>query len=347
VLLEKKDKSEVLTLSFLVCHLQKMKAGGISAMQAHCQREMENTSNPDIDFSKTHLNYDLQNMEPINYGQKWHQIINQNLKTDRAIRKDAVRLCSVIVSSDREFFKTLSPGRQKQFFEDSYNFLKDLYGEKNIISATVHLDETTPHLHFQFVPLKNGKLCAKQIINRESLRELQDEIYNFVGIKYDMERGIKTRSHIPIAEFKAQTAQKQQELQAMIQKSIETLKKIQSQPPIEVPYREVKHALRPSTYEVDLKDLEKLKSSYAALHAGIDAVLGNNKYLNRYVREFDTDLLKENKSLQTQISELKADKGQLEQLVDYFEKQYEEYKEKYLATLPEPDRVRIRYELER
>ena len=82
-------------------------------------------------------------------------------------------------------------------------------GRENIVSAVVHMDEKTPHLHLTFVPLtKDNRLCAKEIIgNRANLTKWQDDFHAYMVEKYpDLERGESAsrtgRKHIPTRLFK-------------------------------------------------------------------------------------------------------------------------------------------------
>lgn len=192
-------------MSYLVCHFEKYKSANVFGIQKHNQRENENYSNKDVDKSKTPLNYDLINQSNINYLGKIKRLIEANRASQRAIRKDAVVYCECIISSDSSFFEKLSLSKQKAFFEESLNYIKNKVGEKNIISATVHLDETTPHMHLGFVPLIENSLSAKKLINRQFLKEVQDQLPNVLKNKgFDIERGTegsKTK-HKETKEFK-------------------------------------------------------------------------------------------------------------------------------------------------
>ncbi|MCH3737880.1 plasmid recombination protein, partial [Campylobacter coli] len=78
---------------------------------------------------------------------------------------------NIIISSDSEFFKKLTPEQEREFFKTAYDFYCEKYGKENVISAMVHKDETTPHLHLLIVPLtKDGRLCAKELFDRETIR---------------------------------------------------------------------------------------------------------------------------------------------------------------------------------
>jgi len=195
-------------LSYLVCHVQKFKASDVKGMQIHNQRESKNSKNKDIDPSKTELNHDLHNQQHINYNHKVKDIIKEGYIGEKAIRKDAVVMTSTLITSDGEFFKKLSPLEQNNFFESAYDKLKNLYGEKNIVSAVVHMDETTPHMHFCSVPLtEQGKLTAKIIFNRQNLLSLQKELPAYLQSKgFEIQKGEGSeKKHIEINDFKERT----------------------------------------------------------------------------------------------------------------------------------------------
>jgi len=106
----------------------------------------------------------------------------------------------------------MSLDKQKQFFQDSYEYLKNRYGEDNVISATVHLDETTPHMHFNFVPVtKDGRLSAKSILTRQNLIEQQTSFFESVGKKYNLERGLPggKKKHLEVLDYKLKTVQEE------------------------------------------------------------------------------------------------------------------------------------------
>lgn len=114
-----------------------------------------------------------------------------------------------LVTASPEFFKGKSTKEIREFFQRAGEFLIDRVGRENIISAVVHMDEKTPHLHLTFVPLtEDNRLCAKEIIgNRANLTKWQDDFFAYMAQKYpDLERGEtagKTgRKHIPTRLFK-------------------------------------------------------------------------------------------------------------------------------------------------
>ena len=86
-------------------------------------------------------------------------------------------MCGLVVSSDKEFFDKLNADETRRFFEEATAYLTDFVGKENVISAMVHMDEKTPHMHFLHVPVtSDGRLCAKDIYTKTALRKLQDEL---------------------------------------------------------------------------------------------------------------------------------------------------------------------------
>ena len=159
--------------------------------------------NPQIDFTRTRNNYNI-----IKRQRSYTQFINDTIEAldlPTKVRKDAVLMCSFVVGSDREFFGRLSPGEQQQFFVDCTRFFAERYGEDNIISAVIHMDETTPHLHLNLIPIAGGRLCAKKLFDRKALTALQTDLYREVGAKWNLQRGKEgsQAKHLDTAEFKA------------------------------------------------------------------------------------------------------------------------------------------------
>src|SRR5699024_3296391 len=87
----------------------------------------------------------------INFNERVKNRLEKGYQGKRKIRSDAIRLVDGLITSDDIFFKGMSEDETRQFFEDTLEFVKDEYGAENIMYATVHLDEKTPHMHFGFV----------------------------------------------------------------------------------------------------------------------------------------------------------------------------------------------------
>lgn len=67
------------------------------------------------------------------------------------------------------------------------------------------MDETTPHLHLNLIPIAGGRLCAKKLFDRKALTTLQTDLYRKVGEKWNLQRGKEgsQAKHLDTAEFKA------------------------------------------------------------------------------------------------------------------------------------------------
>jgi hypothetical protein len=143
--------------------MDKFKKEAVRGIQSHNRRERESHSNPDIDYERSAGNYELHDHAAENYTGAVQKRIDDLLLV-KAVRKDAVHMCGLIVSSDSDFFKKLSPEDTRRFFEESKAFLTEFVGAENVISAMVHMDEKTPHMHFLHVPVTpEGRLSAKTI----------------------------------------------------------------------------------------------------------------------------------------------------------------------------------------
>lgn len=194
-------------MSLLVFHMEKYKRDAVRGIQSHNQRERKSASNPDIDYTRSGLNYDLHNGQPVDFGKVIDERIGQ-LVLNKKIRHDAVYMCGLMVTSDSEFFKKLSANETRRFFQVAYDYLADFVGKENIISAVVHLDETTPHLHFAHVPVtKDGRLAANKIYGRkdETLSRLHDGLSSCLKqYSFKIERGGRGQGkvHLNTKEFK-------------------------------------------------------------------------------------------------------------------------------------------------
>lgn len=203
-------------MGFAVVHMMKIKSGGVGGIQSHNERLKESRNNPDIDYQKScnNINLDQQPADKTYYNRVKDRI--KELKLPKAVRKDAVVMCNFVVTSDEKTMKAMSPEKQKEFFKDSVKWFGNRYGAENIVNATVHMDETTPHLHVGLVPIKDGRLSAKALFDKKEMIAIQTDFAKEVGQKYGLERGKEgsERTHLSEQRFKLETA-KQQEQQAV------------------------------------------------------------------------------------------------------------------------------------
>ena len=191
---------------YAILRFAKHKGHPAGPLEAHHEREKEKyASNPDIDTSRSKYNFHIVKPE----GRYYHFIQKRIEEAGCRTRKDSTRFVDTLITASPEFFKGKSSKEVQAFFQRAGDFLIDRVGRQNIISAVVHMDEKTPHLHLTFVPLtEDNRLCAKEILgNRANLTKWQDDFFAYMAEKYpDLERGesaSKTgRKHIPTRLFK-------------------------------------------------------------------------------------------------------------------------------------------------
>lgn len=186
--------------------MEKYKRQEVSPVEEENERdETYEARNPQIDSARTGGNYHI-----VRPNKGYIEFINERLATltfSRKLRSDAIYMNSFVLGSDKGFFDTISSQDQWQFFYDCTKFFSDKYGRENIISSVVHVDETTPHLHLNIVPIVNGKLCSKDLFDKKKLSILQTEFHEAVGKKYGLQRGKEgsIAKHLSTAELKAKT----------------------------------------------------------------------------------------------------------------------------------------------
>ena len=158
---------------FAILRFAKYKGPEISNIEAHNERTKEEyASNPDIDKSRSHLNFHLLEPERKYRAEAERQIKDAGCRT----RSDSVRLVEALVTATPEFFKDKKKADIEAYFQEALDFIREHQDQKTIISAVVHMDEKTPHMHLCFVPLTADKrLSAKEIVgNKKKLTQWQD-----------------------------------------------------------------------------------------------------------------------------------------------------------------------------
>ena len=196
-------------MSYAILRFAKHKGGASKALSAHHERTKEfYASNPDIDKSRTVQNYHL-------IAPRWsyEQEIRHRIRMAGCrVRKDSVKFVDTLVTVSPEFAKA-HESEMPEYFNRAFDFLKERVGEENIISAVVHMDEKTPHLHLCFVPLtKDKRLSAKEILgNKKSMIRWQDDFYACMAERWpELERGtpaVETkRRHLTPQWYKKVTA---------------------------------------------------------------------------------------------------------------------------------------------
>ena len=191
---------------YAILRFAKYKGPEIGHIESHNERTKEKyASNPDVDTARSHLNFHLVTPQRKYRAEAEKQIAEAGCRT----RSDSVRVVEALVTASPEFFKGKKKSEVKAYFQEALAFIEKYQAKDTIISAVVHMDEKTPHMHLCFVPLTEDKrLSAKEIVgNKKKLTWWQDEFWKHMVGKYpDLERGesaSKTgRTHIPPRLFK-------------------------------------------------------------------------------------------------------------------------------------------------
>ena len=191
---------------YAILRFAKYKGPEIGHIEAHNEREKEKyASNPDVDTARSHLNFHLVMPERKYRAEAEKQIAAAGYRT----RSDSVRVVEALVTASPEFFNGKKRSEVRAYFTEALEFIKQNQNPDTIISAVVHMDEKTPHMHLCFVPLTEDKrLSAKEIVgNKKKLTWWQDEFWKHMVKKYpDLERGESAsetgRTHIPPRLFK-------------------------------------------------------------------------------------------------------------------------------------------------
>ena len=192
-----------------ILRFAKYKGPEIGHIEAHNERMKENyASNPDVKTELSKNNFHLIELGGKYRAEAERQIVQAGCRT----RKDSVRIVETLITASPEFFQGKSDKEIRAYFERALAFMKTKQNPKTFVSAVVHMDEETPHMHLSFVPItEDGRLCAKDIVgNKKRLTQWQDDYWSYMVKKYpDLERGESAsetgRTHLPPRIFKQAT----------------------------------------------------------------------------------------------------------------------------------------------
>lgn len=331
--------------------MDKFKKEAIRGIQSHNRRERESHSNPDIDYDRSAANYELHEVASSNYAEAIQNRIDDLLLV-KAVRKDAVRMCGLIVTSDKAFFDGLTPEETRRFFEESKAFLTEFVGAENVISAMVHMDEKTPHMHFLHVPVTpDGRLSANSIYTRASLKKLQTDLPIYLQSRgFDIQRGVEqkpssAKKHLNTREFK----QQQEALDRLILESEEFAQSSrQILDALEQREEELKKSIE--TYEQQAEEAEKILQGDSSLpKASLFNYQSVLKKASFIIGELKKALAvthiaqKQKESLQKEVETLRTKQTQLETEYTAHKKQSHEEKDELEAQLKKIKRLQAGY----
>ncbi len=298
-------------MSYAIIRNENYKIGQLSYIYRHNERKNTNYSNKDINKNSKIKNYSIKSINT-SY-QKAFNILKEKYNLKGQIKKVSNVMCELIITSDKDFFEKIGPEETKRYFQTAYKFVAGYQnlGEEFIVSAKVHNDESTPHMHLTFVPVvhtkdKNGNeinkiACSEYWKGKDSYKRLQDNFYAYITkAGFDLERGnTKENTHIPI----------------------ETLKKITNYENIkyEIENNEKTDSLDITKNELETKNLslvvaqnkalieynKKLKINLAKTYTAIQKV-ATLQTENTNLRQENNELTQENINLREENSKLKS-----------------------------------------
>ena len=329
-------------MGYCVLHLEKAK-GADSGMSAHIERTILPKN---IDPTRTHLNRELIEF-PDGVRNRTvairHRLDTAGLK--RKIGKNQVQAIRIVLSGTHEDMARMeNEGRLGEWCDDSVAWLRETYGADNLVSAVLHMDEETPHIHATVVPIVQGerrkqkkeenakrryrtkatapRLCADEMISRANLIRYQDTYAEHMA-KYGLKRGVRgsVAKHLSTHEYYRSLITQGEDIQAnianLLAREAEARRIIEEAEQAKMVIGEAAYArqelarIKAEAKTVELKN-SAAKTATAALN-GINSLLGGNK-VNR--------LESENRQLHDEVTELK---GSIEQMRTDMQKKKESH----------------------
>ena len=190
-----------------MAHLKKNTRGAVPGLAVHFERKTDHHTNKDIDVSKTYLNQEL-----MADGSDMLSRFNARLNDVYCMKRDDVKALATWIVTLPEELAEAPYEQQSAFFEATTDFLNERYGQENAVAAVVHYDETTPHLHYAFVPVvfdnkkSRYKVSAKEVLTRHDLQTFHDDLdQHLKKVLPFYEHGILNNKTLPfenVAEIK-------------------------------------------------------------------------------------------------------------------------------------------------
>lgn len=297
-------------MSYTVLHLEKAK-GNDSAMSAHIERTIHPKN---ADASRSHLNKELiVYPESIKNRTSAIQYRLDNAHLKRKIGTNQVRAIRVLLSGTHEVMKTIEENKQlNNWCNDNLNWIKETFGEENLVSAVLHMDEKTPHIHATIVPIVTGerrkandsqtykkknlndnRLCADDIMARNKLKHYQNT-YATAMAKYGLRRGIEgsEAKHISTAEYYRNLHLQNQQLEQEKNNKQSELKSIEKNISSKKVIESFTNALTGSKTKRLEKENEQMKSKLNTINTSNDR---EKKKLHESVSKLENTLEKQNK----------------------------------------------------
>lgn len=328
-------------MSYAIIRNTNYKLKNLAGIYRHNERKNTNYSNKDIKRQNSRKNYSIK--KPYTTYEKAFRQIKKQYNLKGQIKNVSNIMCEFIITSDKDFFEQIGEKETKRYFETAYKFVANYQnlGEQFIISAKVHLDESTPHLHILFIPVvhkqdKSGKeihkiACSEFWKGKNSYKKLQDNFYSYMTkAGFELERGdTKENEHIDIERLKTLT---NYEVQQYEKKSIKKEKPIQTNN-IELLQKENKRII--NKYNTLYNQYVKIRNNVymiQKINKKLQKEKNNLKFENEELKQENQKLENENNRLQQYIEKaleyvsllFDFPKNTLKKLIDNFNKEFKE-----------------------
>lgn len=331
-------------MGYFTLDFKKAKGASDARMSDHIERRV---IAPNVDSTRTHLNRELVELpEGVTVRDEAiaHRIKSAGIK--RKITPDQVRAIRVMMSGTHEdMMKIQQDGRMNEWCNDSMEWLHKTFGRENTVSAVLHMDETTPHIHATIVPIVTGerrkakqkqtegkrsyrkkadaaRLCADDVLNRDKLIGYHDD-YAKIMDKYGLQRGVRGSEarHVTTAQYYRDLKRQTGKLETGVQQLQEEREEAEKQ-------------LKQVKKEIGTQKLEAVKTeAKAALIAKVGSLLGSGEI---------KELKQENRQLYEEVTTRDESIEKLQTMVQEQQKQHRkeltEVQAKHIEILNERDK---------
>ena len=311
-------------MSFAIIRNTKYKRENLKGIYRHNERKNKNYSNDKIDKEKSYLNYSLKSSK-YRYDKEF-DIMKEKYDLKGQIKTVSNIACEYIITSDKQFFDKIGEEETKRYFETAYNFVTEYknLGEQYIMSAKVHMDEETPHMHLIFLPVVHTKdkegndinklACSEFWKSKDSYKQLQNAFYDYmISNNFELERGLAKeetgREHIDLKKYKEITN---------FEKTKETLKNIKLELPNVPNIDDINiNRLSKKRDEKILEEIIKPKDSV------IQNLYEDNIALHRELTR-QSKIIEEAEKYQNERNRIMLDNAELHNQVDNIKAEYKE-----------------------
>ena len=315
-------------MGYISIQINKAKGSADTGASDHIERK---TTPKNADPTRTHLNRELVRF-PDGVADRT-EAISHRIRTAgirRKITPDQVRAIRIVLSGTHEdMARVQDEGRLSEWCDDNLQWLHRTFGKENTVSAVLHMDEHTPHIHATVVPIVTGerrkarkkqaegkrtyrkktnavRLCADDLLTRERMVAYHDS-YAKAMAKYGLQRGIRGSEarHTTTAQYYRDLKRQTGELEANVQQ-------------LQTEQRQAERQLDEVRKEIKSEKREAAKTeAKTALVAKVGSLLGSNK------------LKEEREGLQQRLSVLEKQNEELMQHIKQMEREHQSERTKF------------------